>query len=201
MNVQRVGTTLGRASGVWRHVLRNIFIRRPGLGHGISLRNSFGKPRHVTGAIKFVIQDEQALRQSVSSKGASGSVPCLYCRNIYGGSTAAPRTVGNAVHHYCHALPHQFELSTDDDIWGAADLLAEKHPLLTQQQFADLQQATGKTCSNVAALAHGHPVCLCEQSSLVSFLLCERLMARHAHSVTARTQRRMCELVSGRAFE
>ena len=157
--MERVASARGQMSGVWRSLLRHIFLR-PGcnLAEGVALKNWHGALKHVTAGIKLLIQDEQALRQSLSTKGASGSVPCLYCRNIYSGRSDAPRRINNGIFHYVTALPRDFILATDASVWEAADLLSAQKPVMSDVAFADLEQSLGGKRSNMPpATCHDPP--------------------------------------------
>ncbi len=115
------------------------------------MKNWHGQMKSVTARIKLIIQDEAALRQCFSTKGASGSVPCLFCRNVYRGA-ADPRSLSGGIVHYKTALPHTFALADDADIWNVADLLQLRQPTVSAAAFADLQQQYGITHSPAGVL-------------------------------------------------
>lgn len=152
LNSDVVATTKGQVSGVWRILLRQMFLR-PGcnLIKGVGVKNWHGQMKSVTARIKLIIQDEAALRQCFSTKGASGSVPCLFCRNAYRGA-ADPRSLSGGIAHYKTALPHTFALADDADIWNVVDLLQLRQPTVSAAAFADLQQQYGITHSPAGVL-------------------------------------------------
>ncbi|CAE7704793.1 unnamed protein product [Symbiodinium sp. CCMP2456] len=71
----------------------------------------------------LVIADEAALKQMCENKGASGKVPCLFCRNIVLKRWALERMDENLTVHTC-TDPSRFMLQTKETLFQTIDYLA-----------------------------------------------------------------------------
>ena len=128
MTYDNVSSVAGALSGLWRKVLEVFFLRQPSFSMGVTLPTKCrGTAKRIWKAgVKFMIQDELAIRSTLQNKGSSGSCPCPCCLNIYGGAADADIPPGVDVHHYATCLPSNFQLATDATVWRTHDFLASK---------------------------------------------------------------------------
>ena len=134
----------GQLSGVTKHVLRAFFstsgfsfcrgMRLPdGDGH-LLLRLS----------LRCFMQDGAAHKHVSSTKGASGYICCLNCRNIC--NTEPGQLVGTRhLHHYATAKPGDFLRHDRESFYEQCDKLMVAKGNMTVEKFKDLQIAYGMT--------------------------------------------------------
>lgn len=107
-----------------------------------------GKQIPVTYRIRWVIADEAALHAMLGCKGAAGRKPCFRCSSLISKSCAkqlGPAGMGDKFQCIDCSSLLQIQSSTDDHIWEAIDLLATQKPVLTQQNFAEMERNIGWT--------------------------------------------------------
>ena len=86
-----------------------------------------------------LLGDGDALRALLWCKGASGKLPCLCCKNIVRGDCAA----STYLQPVSCIEPALFDLATDAEVFGKADILAEAFDHLGAAQFDELSTAMG----------------------------------------------------------
>ena len=106
----------------------------------------FARPRLLVG-------DEVALKNSLSFKGAAGSIPCFLCRNIcqHGSDLATFDTSGFLVPHTDLNQKH-WRLHTQESILEVIGLLKRQKPALGKGAFEKLEQSLGISYQSEGAL-------------------------------------------------
>ena len=66
-------------SQVMRNMAKLFLVDVPSFSAGFLLQNM---PRVLTAKLGIIISDADALKQMFQNKGASGSKPCIRCRNV-----------------------------------------------------------------------------------------------------------------------
>ena len=66
-------------SQVMRNMAKLFLLDVPSFSEGFLLKDM---PRMLTAKLRIVISDADALKQMFQNKGASGSKPCIRCRNV-----------------------------------------------------------------------------------------------------------------------
>ena len=144
MSSEQLKSISGGTSCIFRMILRHMFLGdgsfsacsaipcAPALGGEIAIRSVF----------KCLVADEKAIKECLFSKGASGSKPCILCKNI---CNVAPGRLRDDpwLRHYKVAKPCDFETHDDASIWEMADRLVTARPLLGKGAFSELQQNLG----------------------------------------------------------
>jgi len=86
-----------------------------------------------------LLGDGDALRAFFGSKGASGKLPCLCCKNVVRGDSSASAYLQDIS---C-TEPALFDLATDAEVFSKADILAESFNHLGTKQFEELETSLG----------------------------------------------------------
>ena len=96
------------------------------------------------GQVSVLLGDEAALKAMWNVKGASGTVPCIFCWNIVAARSGLPEvdSTGNLVPHTCTDVS-KLKLRSDADFAGAAQMLVRERPLRTVGNFKTLEQSLG----------------------------------------------------------
>ncbi len=128
-------TVAGKLSGVVRHVLRRLLLgddspsQRGVLVNGIA---AGGRPGLIFFRMSNLLYDEEACNAAWGFKGASGLVPCAYCKNVHGVADWGEPLLCS--HDDTNTLvdvscpdPNRFDARSPGDLWFAVDLLAELH--------------------------------------------------------------------------
>ena len=150
MRTSEEDTCKGGLSGVMRKVMRSFFGEA---GHsfktGVRLSDGQGGLFHLRAIMGALVQDEKAFKKVWSVKGASGWRCCLACKNVL---NCDPAKIADDpyLRHVATAMPHEFDLQSDEEFWQACDhLQAEFHRwqagLMTKTAFGDLEKAMGLT--------------------------------------------------------
>eukprot|EP00959_Pyramimonas_sp_CCMP1952_P044192 923758-Pyramimonas_sp.AAC.1 len=118
----------GGYSGLMRAVLRHMFSERGfNFERGIRLPDGNGGIHLFRARLSCFIQDEKAMKELKSVKGAAGSHCCADCSNVFRGDISKVRGQDWVV-HYSEAFPSDFVQYTDQDIWNLADKLETLKP-------------------------------------------------------------------------
>ena len=91
-----------------------------------------------------VIADEAALKLGIDCKGSSGLRPCPMCKHVLlrGSDVASRDATGYLVELTCPDID-RFDWSSDQDLWGATDLLQRSKPVMGVGAFKHLQKSCG----------------------------------------------------------
>lgn len=95
---------------------------------------------HVRAEFGCLLADEKAIKEIVSCKGASGTKPCVSCKNVVG--RTEPDVAGYLVHYSCPD-PGRFDRQTPASLSIMVNDLLDKHGSVPQREFAFLEQAYG----------------------------------------------------------
>jgi len=87
-----------------------------------------------------LVADGDALRAIWSSKGASGKLPCIVCKNVVNDDVRSDYFVPLSC-----ANPSLFDYASNADVWGKADVLHARRGAGTKRAFLDLQMLHGLT--------------------------------------------------------
>ena len=143
-----MATLDGGIAQMMGHVLESIFccpIQDPRLG--IKLKASSGDT-NLCFHLAMVLADGAAAKQVWSSKGDSGAKFCLLCANVHG--QVAKHADEEPHEFHCATTQYsQLRLVTDQDLLDSYQRLHTRSSSCTKTTFAQWQQATGLTYSNV----------------------------------------------------
>ena len=134
----------GQLSGVTKHVLR-VFFSTGGFSFCSGMRLPDGDGHLLLRLeLRCFMQDGAAHKQMSSTKGASGYICCLSCRNI---CNAKPgQLVGNRhLHHYATAKPGDFLRHDRESFYEQCDKLMVAKGELSKTKFEELELAYGMT--------------------------------------------------------
>ena len=96
-----------------------------------------------------LISDEKAIKEALCAKGASGSKPCVSCKNIVGRVKAENVAQETVLRHHTCPNVHEFQPHTFESVREACQHLAINARLVPQfrsaKEFGRLQQALGFT--------------------------------------------------------
>jgi len=96
----------------------------------------------ITATVGSIIADESALKSLLGSMGASGNKPCALCANGCSRDSGLDLP-GNAFVCVDELSWDRVILHTDETIWGVADRLRERMPVLTRKEFKQLETNLG----------------------------------------------------------
>ena len=143
---------VGKLSAVAKAFLRHMFLSADSVMTSGAVVDGIGEDGQAAlifaklGNLSF---DESACNATLSTKGANGLFPCVYCKNVHNRPRddmplAAYDATGNLVDITCPD-PRLFDARSNGDWWFAADLLSELHPRLTRGQFEEQERLLGLT--------------------------------------------------------
>lgn len=147
-----IGQWPGQLSGFTAELLRRIFgplcnllnpgIRVPLHAAEVSVRLQ----------LRGVVSDEKALKEVLAVKGASGSKPCIRCKNLLtlrgAASDAPPARDGYVQNLAAAAHLEQLDQHTNASVFAMVDELIRQRPLLRKLQFHRLEQVMGISCDD-----------------------------------------------------
>ena len=132
----------GGWSRMLRDLLRTSLLGEASLPSGVVLH--IGEPTLFFARLSNIIADEAALKAALDCKGSSGLRCCPGCRNVMlrGSDLASRCPSGYLVEITCSDIG-KFDFATDEDIFGAVDLLARSKGTLGVGAFAQLERSAG----------------------------------------------------------
>ena len=93
-----------------------------------------------------LLGDEAALRQVYDSKGASGLLPCISCKNVVMRGSGLEAHSDYLVPLLCPDH-RQLDMSSNEDHWRKQDLLCEQQHVLGKGAFGELEKSIGANCN------------------------------------------------------
>ena len=93
--------------------------------------------------LDILLCDESALKYTLDVKGASGSMPCLKCRNVLSKKAFAKSRPGSGMVGISELDADRFDKHTDESLIANAEHLSAMKPVLTSGKFKDLEKALG----------------------------------------------------------
>ena len=137
-------TVAGGVSTFMKECLRLFSQEGRDLSRGLLLTFPSGNRSFLFAKISLIVADEAAIKQLWECKGSSGTLPCLFCRNVVEkeASEAAVALGGRAVTIACHDSS-RFQRHTDQSLRANCDFLREQILVLGKDAFARLQQTLG----------------------------------------------------------
>lgn len=134
----------GGTAAIAKIILRSFFSDNPNdfcfQRTGIVI-NAYGTDHSIRCKFGFYLADERALKDVTCSKGASGSKPCLCCRNVVG--RAHPAADEEYLVHYTNPDASRFDPQTFETLTEQALDLEAKHGHIAQKDFDRLEQCYG----------------------------------------------------------
>lgn len=133
---------MGGLSVFLKHMLLTFF-NGPDFRKGLSLR--WGeRVQMLFASLQIVIADESALKSLWCIKGASGTIGCLYCRNVVMRSSQLDRhdPSGTLVSATCLDVS-KFQQHSDNSLFETIDFLVSKRPTMLNTPFGKLEQSVG----------------------------------------------------------
>jgi hypothetical protein len=133
---------VGGISAVFKVMLRRLFLVEKIGSDGICIDLAVPGTGYVNlyFGLGNIVADGDALRGIWSSKGASGKLPCLLCKNVVNEQVLSPYVVDLSC---CD--PARFDLITDEQLWQKVDALHAQHGVGTKKSFAETQIMYGIT--------------------------------------------------------
>lgn len=155
LSVVRSGivTEMGGMSVLLRHLLEAAFVGNINFRHGVSLHRG-GRTFILFATIKIFVADERALKETWDVKGASGTLPCMFCRNVvlHRSSLHTFDSSGYLVSMVEHDFS-RFVLHSDASFKEAFQTLSLQHGTLTGAAWNRLEQSLGLNYNTLGLLA------------------------------------------------
>ena len=132
----------GGLSCVLKHLLKDAFFAEgESLLNGVHLAAEV--PTMAFATLSNILGDEASLKGMFASKGASGTKPCLLCKNVVAkGSLQQHDSSGYLVSISACSL-ELCDQASDEEIWAIADNLAHAAGVCTKTELRKLEKATG----------------------------------------------------------
>lgn len=134
----------GQVSGLLRALLHQFYSQD---GHNLArtglLAPFGGETFLVRASFAGFLGDEKALKEVYNVKGASGSKPCLNCKNIFVQRAGAGVENDPYIRDLTTPRFRELDLHTDESIFEMVDMLRNGKERLTVAEFKTLQQALG----------------------------------------------------------
>ena len=126
----------GGMSRLMRMVLRTFFSPSgSSFAKGVSIQLAGGGSMIVTGQFYGFLADEKAHNQIVGSKGASGTKPCLTCKNVFN-RISSDALVPGTVYIDCASCA-ELSFNTNSDVFAAYDYICSR-PAAEQPELQQL---------------------------------------------------------------
>ena len=91
----------------------------------------------------FLLSDEVALVGQLNPKGCQGKKPCVKCRNVMARTTVEALRADPYLFHFSTAVPENFDLNTDAQVYEQADILQNLVGQIAPQNFKKIEIAFG----------------------------------------------------------
>ena len=142
---------VGGLTVLWRHLIDTFF-------HPHNLRFGLPLPMIAPDMILFadvslMVSDEVALKSSIENKGAAGTLPCMFCRNVCSRGLDEHDVGGVLVPITC-TDPARFSQHNNATVTALIQHLQSEKPKLSQMEFAKLEQSLGYNLEPNGLLCH-----------------------------------------------
>lgn len=142
---------VGGLTVLWRHLIDSFF-------HPHNLRFGLPLPMIAPDMILFadvslMVSDEVALKSSIENKGAAGTLPCMFCRNVCSRGLDEHDVGGVLIPITC-TDPARFSQHNNATVTALIQHLQSEKPKLSQMEFAKLEQSLGYNLEPNGLLCH-----------------------------------------------
>lgn len=136
-----------------KKVLEKFYEHPFAMNHGVQINVPDLGPTLLFARARLLVGDEVALKQSLSFKGHTGSIPCFLCRNVcqHGSELASYDTSGFLVPH-TNLNRGQWVLHTSSSILDVVKFLERQKDNLGKGAFEKLEQSVGIVYQKEGAL-------------------------------------------------
>ena len=142
---------VGGLTVLWRHLI-DTFFQPHNLRFGLPL--PMVAPDVILFAdISLMVSDEVALKSSLENKGAAGTLPCMFCRNVCSRGLDEHDVGGVLVPITC-TDPARFSQHNNATVTALIQQLQSEKPKLSQAEFAKLEQSLGYNFEPNGLLCH-----------------------------------------------